>query len=153
MQCLRPEDRYGNNLSAQPKRTVWKYCKMSESMNSPPCCASLACISIVHGVGSSVIVCVLCQKLGEHNVSFIPANTHIACTILQQLKYTNRHFAHMRYFITWLPEVADGSKILKEFTENMDQEIFNDSFQFVRCDCVGENSYLIHSSSISTPTS
>jgi hypothetical protein len=90
-----------NNLSAQPRQTVWKYCKIAESRNSPPCCAGLACISIVHGVGSSVIFRVLCQKFWEHNVSFIPAHIHITCTRLQVLKYTNRHYVRMRYFITW----------------------------------------------------
>jgi len=50
-------------------------------------------------------------------------------------------------------KVADGSKTLKEFTENIDQEIFKDTVQFVRFDCFGENSYLILSFYISTPTS
>jgi hypothetical protein len=50
-------------------------------------------------------------------------------------------------------KVADGSKTLKQFTENMDQDIFKDSVQFVRFECVGENSYLFHSFYISTSTS
>ena len=49
--------------------------------------------------------------------------------------------------------MADESKTLKQFTENMDQEIFKDSVQFVRFDCVGENSYVIHSFCISASTS
>jgi hypothetical protein len=50
-------------------------------------------------------------------------------------------------------KVADGGKTLKQFTENKDQAILNDIFQFVRFDCVGENSYLTNLFCISTPTS
>jgi hypothetical protein len=49
--------------------------------------------------------------------------------------------------------VADGSKTLKQFTENIDQGIFKDTAQLVRCNCVGENSYLIHAFCIITPVS
>ena len=104
MQCLQQEHCYGNNLSAQPRRTVWKNYKMAQSRNSPPCCASLACISIVHGVGSSVIVRVLCQKFGEYNVSFIPAHKHVTCTRLQTIKIHKQALCTMRYFIMLFPK-------------------------------------------------
>jgi hypothetical protein len=38
---------------------------------------------------------------------------------------------------------GDGSKILKQFTENMDQEIFKDNVQFLRFDEFVPSSFIL----------